>query len=393
MPSLARALPDWKPLWLALAATAPLLLPGTSHAATTCAEVRAQNPSAGDGTYSLTLGGQQVAVHCHDMAGTPREYLTLPSTGSTTNYSYYGRGPNTAPGGQTTWYTKARFDPAALALTLDDTTFATSEGWKRFGNTYVYSSALAGAGDCVNTYSQTGRGNVDLTGTPFDIVPGQFRIEGNVAAGSATFSGPQIVNLTGGGYCGGIGTGNNQLRLAWRSAPPEPCDSGEPSIVLNGYPELTLECGSAPYSDPGAQAFDGCGNPIQVHAYNTGTDASGPGPNTSAEGSYSVSYAAWDAQGHTVSALRTVNVEDRTAPTLTLNGPGHSVHTCGSPWVDPGASATDACYGNLTSQVERSGEVNGWAAGQYTVTYTLTDSGGNSAAPVTRTVDVVDCPW
>jgi hypothetical protein len=29
----------------------------------------------------------------------------------------------------------------------------------------------------------------------------------------------------------------------------------------------------------------------------------------------------------------------------------------------------------------------------YTVTYTLTDSGGNSATPVTRTVDVVNCPW
>ncbi|HZH13908.1 MAG TPA: hypothetical protein VE057_06065 [Archangium sp.] len=27
------------------------------------------------------------------------------------------------------------------------------------------------------------------------------------------------------------------------------------------------------------------------------------------------------------------------------------------------------------------------------MTYSLTDSGGNSATPVTRTVDVVNCPW
>jgi hypothetical protein len=68
-------------------------------------------------------------------------------------------------------------------------------------------------------------------------------------------------------------------------------------------------------------------------------------------------------------------------------------HTCGSQWVDPGVQATDTCYGNLSAQVWHTGEVNGWAVGTYTVTYSLTDSGGNSATPVTRTVDVVNCPW
>jgi hypothetical protein len=68
-------------------------------------------------------------------------------------------------------------------------------------------------------------------------------------------------------------------------------------------------------------------------------------------------------------------------------------HTCGSQWVDPGVEATDACYGNLAHTVWRTGEVNGWAEGTYTVTYSLTDSGGNSAVPVTCTVQVVNCPW
>jgi hypothetical protein len=174
---------------------------------------------------------------------------------------------------------------------------------------------------------------------------------------------------------------------------PEPCTSGVPSLVLNGASPLVLECGPGSYQDPGARAFDGCGNPLQVHAYNTGTDSSGPGPLLGSEGSYSVAYAAWDARGQPVNAIRTVNVEDRTAPVLRLIGPAFMTHTCGSQWVDPGLQAVDACYGNLSAQVGHTGEVNGWAEGTYTVTYWLTDSGGNSAVPVSRTVQVSHCPW
>lgn len=68
-------------------------------------------------------------------------------------------------------------------------------------------------------------------------------------------------------------------------------------------------------------------------------------------------------------------------------------HTCGSQWVDPGVDAMDVCYGNLGYTVWHTGEVNGWAEGTYTVIYSLTDSGGNSATSVTRTVQVVNCPW
>ena len=68
-------------------------------------------------------------------------------------------------------------------------------------------------------------------------------------------------------------------------------------------------------------------------------------------------------------------------------------HLCGSMWVDPGVEANDACYGDARSQVVTTGSVNGWAEGTYTVEYRLTDRGGNSATPVTRTVEVVDCPW
>lgn len=172
----------------------------------------------------------------------------------------------------------------------------------------------------------------------------------------------------------------------------EPCETQSPSLSINGPTVMTIECGPGTYTDPGAQAFDGCGNSIEVHAYNTGADSSGPGPNLALEGSYNVSYAAWTGAG-SVNATRTVNVEDSLPPMLMLNGPSHMTHTCGSQWWDPGVVAYDQCYGSLTHTVWRSGEVNGWAEGVYTVTYTVTDGGGNSASPVTRTVEVVDCPW
>lgn len=171
------------------------------------------------------------------------------------------------------------------------------------------------------------------------------------------------------------------------------CASLPPVLTINGGSPLTLECvKGGTYSDPGARAVDGCGNPMVVHAYNTGADSSGPGPLLSYEGEYTVSYATWNSAGP-ANASRTVIVDDTTAPSLALLGPSYMVHTCNTPWADPGVTANDACSGNLSARVSRTGEVNAWAAGVYTVTYNVTDAGGISATPVTRTVAVVNCPW
>ena len=163
------------------------------------------------------------------------------------------------------------------------------------------------------------------------------------------------------------------------------------TIVLNGEAQMTLECGPGTYTDPGAQGWDSCGNPLQVHSYNSGDDSAGPGPNPAVEGLYTVSYAAWDFSGRTANAYRYVHVDDRTAPTLRLKGEAHMTHVCGIPWVDPGWEASDVCYGNLDHAVFRTGDVMTHQEGTYTLRYELTDGGGNSAPALTRTVEVVGC--
>jgi GON domain-containing protein len=181
-----------------------------------CAELRALDPSAPDGDYSLDLGGgRHVDVYCHDMAGTPREYLSLPRTGGSYNTAYYGQGPNTSVGGLTTAFTRVRLDVQALKIDMNDLTFSQSTGWKQFASTYVYSNSYGLAADCAGAYSQKGWANVDLTGTPFAIIPNQFQLNGYLPAGSATPSGPQVLNLTGGGYCGAISVPGGFLRLSY----------------------------------------------------------------------------------------------------------------------------------------------------------------------------------
>ncbi|WP_232293189.1 immunoglobulin-like domain-containing protein [Stigmatella aurantiaca] len=169
-------------------------------------------------------------------------------------------------------------------------------------------------------------------------------------------------------------------------------DASWPSLVVNGALDMTLECGVNAWVDPGASATDACGA-VPVRTYNSGHDPYGPGPNPCAEGTYPVQYIAWNALGYTVKAIRSVRVDDRTPPTLKLKGPAFMTHPCGSQWEDPGVEAFDACYGYIWPEVKWQGEVNGWVEGTYTKVYTLTDSGGNAALPVSRTVQVVHCPW
>lgn len=74
-------------------------------------------------------------------------------------------------------------------------------------------------------------------------------------------------------------------------------------------------------------------------------------------------------------------------PTVTLLGNNPITITQGDTFIDPGAVATDAEDGDITGNIVVSGEVDTENPSEYTLTYSVTDSGGLSAS-VDRTVVV-----
>ena len=62
----------------------------------------------------------------------------------------------------------------------------------------------------------------------------------------------------------------------------------------------------------------------------------------------------------------------------------------GSTFTDPGATALDVGDGDLTSSIVIVTNVDTSTVGTYTVTYNVSDTSGNTAVSVTRTVYVVD---
>src|SRR5207249_1491255 len=95
-------------------------------------------------------------------------------------------------------------------------------------------------------------------------------------------------------------------------------------------------------------------------------------------GSYTLSYTVSDGQGHSDTKTRTVNVVDTQAPTLTLLGDSPLTVECHGSFTDPGATASDACAGTLTSSIQASGSVDANSVGSYTRTYTVSDGNGPS---------------
>jgi hypothetical protein len=106
-------------------------------------------------------------------------------------------------------------------------------------------------------------------------------------------------------------------------------------------------------------------------------------------GTHAVRLTCTDDRGLSSSCDATVSVRDVTPPTVSLNGPAELTLVRGlDTYVEQGATASDVCSGDLSSQVVRSGTVDETTLGTYTLVYAVQDAAGNLAT-ATRTVHVV----
>ncbi len=100
-----------------------------------------------------------------------------------------------------------------------------------------------------------------------------------------------------------------------------------------------------------------------------------------------IHYSVTDSSGNRAMETRKIVYYDPVAPELKLLGESKVTITAGETFREPGWEAWDNCDGDLTGQVQVTGQVNCYQAGTYTLTYCVKDSYGNTATAV-RTVKV-----
>jgi hypothetical protein len=159
-----------------------------------------------------------------------------------------------------------------------------------------------------------------------------------------------------------------------------------PEIDLPGGTSLVHECGTS-YIDSGATATDDVDPSVAVQI--TGAElVDGYNPDD-----YTIIYTAVDAAGNTATLVRTVSVEDTTAPVIELIGPSSGIELeCGvDSYVEEGATVTDDCEGDISSKLIIGGDIVDTSQPQsYVVTYDAVDKAGNAAETQQRIIVVKD---
>ena len=162
-------------------------------------------------------------------------------------------------------------------------------------------------------------------------------------------------------------------------------DTTPPVITLNGSTPVNLTIGDT-YTELGASATDDVDGDISANVVIGGDTV-----DTNTVGTYIVTYNVSDAAGNTaVEVTRTVNVNpDTTPPVITLIGNSTINLNIGGTYVEQGATATDNVDGDISANIVIGGDtVNTAVAATYIVTYNVSDTAGNAATEVTRTVIV-----
>ncbi|PKK91574.1 MAG: hypothetical protein CVV62_00930, partial [Tenericutes bacterium HGW-Tenericutes-7] len=146
------------------------------------------------------------------------------------------------------------------------------------------------------------------------------------------------------------------------------------NFYLNpGVDTITL---NSEYEDPGVTA--------KVFGLKRSTEVLENTVNTNEIGTYYITYS-FEYKEFYFELTRIVVVIDETPPVIELN-PGIDTIKVGQTWIDAGVSVDDNSENNTTVAV--SGNVDIATKGSYIITYTVTDSSGNSSS-IRRIINVI----
>lgn len=141
-------------------------------------------------------------------------------------------------------------------------------------------------------------------------------------------------------------------------------DTQEPTLTLAGEASVPAVEGTMP-EDPGCYAWDDYDGDIS-HRIEIVIDGD------------IMRYTVSDSSGNSVTAERTIIWLESDKPMILLNGDEIIYMDAGSAFIDPGFQAMDYTGADIFHLVEVEGEVDGFHAGSYTITYSVTDNRGNN---------------
>jgi len=260
--------------------------------------------------------------------------------------------------------------------------------------TFVRKFGSAGTGD--GQFTLPAALAVDASGNVYVADTGNSRIQkfdssgafvsvsacGGPGTGNEEFSGPQGIAVDASGNTYVSDSGNDRVqKFGPASATPPTANAG---------PDQTVECAGAttPVSLDGTASTAGSGS-INSYSWSEGATPLGTGATLSVSlpaGSHTITLTVTDTGGGSDTDDVVVNIADTIAPVINLNGSNPMTVECHTTFVDPGATATDACAGSVP--VNASGTVDANTPGTYMIHYSATD--GTHTTNATRTVNVVD---
>jgi hypothetical protein len=163
-------------------------------------------------------------------------------------------------------------------------------------------------------------------------------------------------------------------------------DTRPPTLTVAGASSTVVECSREAFVAMGATATDLCAGDVSNRITLSGTE------NIVTPGTYPITFNVTDPSGNAAPSItRSVTVQDTQAPVVTINGQANMTLECGvDTYTELGATAYDACQGDMTGQLNTYGNgANTSAVGTYSIQYGVWDATGNTTMAL-RTVKVVD---